>query len=220
MARLQFEKTGNAIWISHLDLMRLFQRAFKRAGLPLTHTQGYNPRPSVSIALPLSVGIESCCELLDFELDGDRTFTATEIKERLNNALVEGVRVLEVYEDSRKIRDLALLSCQVQLEYDAGVTEEYVNAISELFKREMLLVPKKSKNGPTEQDIIPLIKELSVAVPDSNTIMIEAVICCQNPSLSPAQLPAAIEKYLPDMKPDFAKCRRVQLMDAQQKNFR
>ena len=62
MPRLCFEKTGNAVWISHLDLMRVFQRAFKRAGLPLTHTQGFNPRPSVSIALPLSVGIESVCE--------------------------------------------------------------------------------------------------------------------------------------------------------------
>ena len=69
MARLLFEKTGRAVWISHLDLMRLFQRAFKRSELPLTHTQGFNPRPSVSIALPLSVGVESYCELLVFDLD-------------------------------------------------------------------------------------------------------------------------------------------------------
>ena len=52
MLRALFQKTGNAVYISHLDLMRLFQRSFKRAGLPLTHTQGFNPRPSVSIALP------------------------------------------------------------------------------------------------------------------------------------------------------------------------
>ena len=64
MPRALFQKTGNAVYISHLDLMRLFQRAFKRAELPLTHTQGFNPRPSVSIALPLSVGVESRCELL------------------------------------------------------------------------------------------------------------------------------------------------------------
>ena len=49
MPRALFEKTGNARYISHLDLMRVFQRAFKRAGLPLTHTQGFNPRASVSI---------------------------------------------------------------------------------------------------------------------------------------------------------------------------
>ena len=57
MPRLLFEKKGSAVWISHLDLMRLFQRAFKRADLALKHTQGFNPRPSVSIALPLSVGV-------------------------------------------------------------------------------------------------------------------------------------------------------------------
>jgi len=220
MARLLFEKTGNAIWISHLDLMRLFQRAFKRAGLPLTHTQGYNPRPSVSIALPLSVGIESSCELLDFQLDGDSKFTCDEIKSRINAALVNGVRVLDVYKSSRKIRDLALLSCQVLLEYDEGVPNGCVDAIQELFMRENLTVPKKSKNGPTEQDIIPMIKELSACVIDRNTVMIDAVICCQNPSLSPAQLAAAVEKYLPDMKPNYAKCRRTELYDAQRTIFR
>ena len=220
MARLLFEKTGNAIWISHLDLMRLFQRAFKRAGLPLTHTQGYNPRPSVSIALPLSVGIESCCELLDFDLDGDTKFTCEEIQDRLNAALVAGVRVLDVYEDGRKIRDLALLSCQVMLEYDAGVPAGCVDAIRELFARESVLVPKKSKNGPTEQDIIPMIQELNVVETDGNTVVLEAVICCQNPSLSPVQLSAAVEKYIPDMKPDFAKSRRIELFDAKKKIFR
>ena len=96
MPRLLFEKKGNAIWISHLDLMRVFQRSFKRAGLPLTHTQGFNPRPSVSIALPLSVGIESSCELLDFDLDGE-PIPEEEIKRRLNEKLVEGGRVLDVY---------------------------------------------------------------------------------------------------------------------------
>ena len=63
MNRLLFEKTGNGVWISHLDLMRLFQRVFKRAGLPLKHSQGYSPRPYVSVVLPLSVGVESVCEL-------------------------------------------------------------------------------------------------------------------------------------------------------------
>lgn len=220
MARLLFEKTGNAIWISHLDLMRLFQRAFKRAGLPLTHTQGYNPRPSVSIALPLSVGIESCCELLDFDLDGETTLSCEEIKNRLNTALVDGVRVLDVYENGRKIRDLALLRCQVQLEYDNGIPKGCPDAISELFRRESLVVFKKSKNGPTEQDIIPMIKELSVVAADGNTVIVDAIVCCQSPSLSPAQLAAAVEKFLPDMKPDFAKSRRIELLDAQGKIFR
>ena len=102
MPRALFEKTGNAVWMSHLDLMRLFQRAFKRASLSLTHTQGFNPRPSVSIALPLSVGVESGCELLDFDLDG-QDVPNEEICARLNAALVDGVKVLRVYDDGRKM---------------------------------------------------------------------------------------------------------------------
>ena len=108
MLRLLFEKKGRSVWISHLDLMRLFQRAFKRAGLPLTHTQGFNPRPSVSIALPLSVGVESQCELLDFELE-TCDMSTSEIRDKLNEGLVAGVRVLDVYKDGRKIRDLCYL---------------------------------------------------------------------------------------------------------------
>ena len=103
MPRALFEKTGMAAYISHLDLMRLFQRAFKRAGLPLTHTQGYNPRPSVSIALPLSLGVESVCELLDFDLETDGV-SCEEIRDRLNQCLTEGVRVLDVYDNGAKIK--------------------------------------------------------------------------------------------------------------------
>lgn len=103
MLRALFQKTGNAVYLSHLDLMRLFQRSFKRAGLPLTHTQGFNPRPSVSIALPLSLGVESRCELLDFELETD-AFSCDEICTRLNQALVEGVHVLSVYAGGGKSR--------------------------------------------------------------------------------------------------------------------
>ena len=110
MPRALFEKTGNAVWISHLDLMRVFQRAFKRAGLPLTHTQGFNPRPSVSIALPLSVGVESKCELLDFDLEGEPV-PCEEICRRLNQSLVDGVLVREVYDDGAKIKHLAFLDC-------------------------------------------------------------------------------------------------------------
>ena len=95
MLRLLFEKKGNAIWISHLDLMRLFQRAFKRAELELVHTKGFNPRPSVSIALPLSVGVESSCELLDFDLEGEIP-SFEEIRARLNRSLIPGVAVKEV----------------------------------------------------------------------------------------------------------------------------
>lgn len=219
MPRLLFEKTGSAIFISHLDLMRLFQRAFKRAGLPLTHTQGFNPRPSVSIALPLSVGVESKCELLDFDLYGEK-IPNSEIRNRLNTALVDGVNVLDVYDNGSKIKNLALLECVVTLEYDAGIPENAKSKIEALFAQHEVIVEKKSKNGIKEENIIPMIRRLSLSPFDAYTLELHALICCQNPTLNPMQLAAAIEKYLPDCKPDFVRCRRVEIYDTNETVFR
>ena len=219
MPRALFEKKGNAIWMSHLDLMRVFQRSFKRAGLPLTHSGGFTPRPQVSIALPLSVGVESQCELLDFDLDGQMP-DLDEIRDRLNQALVPGVTVLNVYNDGRKIRDLALLECQVVLEYDSGVPADAQAAINALFARESLILEKRSKNGITQQDIIPMIRRLAVHTQDSNTLILQALICCQNPALNPGQLTAAIEKELPAFQPDFAKICRLEVFDNNETIFR
>ena len=219
MLRLLFEKKGNAVWISHLVLMRLFQRAFKRAGFSLTHTKGFNPRPSVSIALPLSVGIESCCELLDFELE-DANATCDEIKEKLNDALIDGVRVLKVYADGRKLKELAYLRCNLRLEYDRGVPEDAASQIQMLLDRDEVVVPKKSKNGIQDQNIIPMIKSWTVACDQSNVITIQATVCCQNPSLNPMQLVAAVEKHLPHLAPDFSTCCRQEIYDHNEEIFR
>ena len=220
MPRLLFEKKGNAIWISHLDLMRLFQRAFKRAGLPLTHTQGFNPRPSVSIALPLSVGVESNCELLDFDLDGEMV-ACEEIMDRLNAALVSGVSVLKVYDDGKKIKHLTYLDCVVTLEYDLGVEENCITELRELFSSEEVLVEKKTKNnGIQDQNIIPMIKRLDIVQTDDCTVEMRGLVCCQNPTLNPMQLVAAIRRHLPALAPDFAKCCRVEIYDTDEMIFR
>lgn len=219
MPRVLFVKSGNAIFISHLDLMRLFQRAFKRAGLPLKHSQGFSPRPFVAIALPLSVGVESKCELLDFELDGQNV-PCDEIARRLNKSLVDGVVVREVYENGMKIKHLAYLSCVVTLEYDRGIPENAAEQIAALFRRENLTVEKKGKNGISQQDIIPMIKKLNVVTADAHTLELHALVCCQNPSLNPMQLVAAIDDYLPELTPDFAKCRREEIFEGDETIFR
>ena len=219
MLRALFEKNGNAAYISHLDLMRLFQRAFKRAGLSLTHTKGYNPRPSVSIALPLSLGVESCCELLDFELEGE-TVSFDEIKNRLNASLTDGVRILDVYDNGAKLKHLAFLSCLVTMEYDAGIPNAAVERIRELFRSEELVVEKKGKNGITEQNIVPMIQEILVEEKNETELCLKAVICCQNPTLNPAQLTAAIEKYLPELKPDFVRICRQEIYNTERELFR
>lgn len=218
MPRALFEKTGNAVYISHLDLMRLFQRSFKRSRLQLTHTKGYNPRPSVSIALPLSLGVESHCELLDFELEGEG-ISCNEIKERLNSALTDGIRVLDVYEGGAKLKELAFLSCCITMEYDAGIPELAKEKIIALFGSPEIIVEKKGKNGVTEQNIAPMIQSLSVEE-SSNELLLRARICCQNPSLNPAQLVAAVAKYLPELAPDFSRICRTEIYNTKQEIFR
>jgi len=169
--------------------------------------------------LPLSVGIESACELLDFEIEGEPV-SNEEICLRLNSALVAGVKVLSVYETGKKLKELAYLDCSVRMEYDSGVGETIVEEIRQLFAVESLLVTKKSKNGPIEQDIIPMVKRISVSAMDQNTVEINALICCQNPSLNPAQLVSTVEKYLPHRKPDHAVCIRNEIYDTKEKIFR
>ncbi len=210
MNRILFEKTGRGVWISHLDLMRLFQRTFKRGGMNLKHTQGFNPRAMVSIALPLSVGVESRCEILDFELV-DQQLPFAEIKERLNRTMPDGVRVLEVYDSPKKIKELTHLDCTLTLEYDNGVGHDAVAKIKELFSQEEVLVTKKSKNGPTEQNIIPMIQTMEVEQISQQEIEIRARICAQNPSLNPSQIVAAIEGYCDDAKPNFSHIRREEV---------
>lgn len=218
MPRALFEKTGNARYISHLDLMRLFQRAFKRARLPLTHTQGFNPRPSVSIALPLSLGVESRCELLDFDLEVP--LDCGEIREKLNASLVEGVYVREVYEQGEKIKNLALLQSRLVLEYDRQIPNDITEQLQNLFSRPELIVEKKGKNGMTQQDIIPMIRKLKLNRISEWEVEMIALHCCQNPALNPMQLSAAIVKYLPALSPDYVRCIRQEIFNADKTIFR
>lgn len=218
MPRALFEKVGTARFISHLDLMRLFQRAFKRAGLPLTHTQGFNPRPSVSIALPLSLGAESHCELLDFDLESP--VPLEDIRNRLNAALIDGIQVREVYDNGAKIKYLALLQSRLTLEYDGGIPAGAEAAIGQLFARETLVLEKKNRNGVTQQDIIPMIRNLEISRISEGELRLDVLHCCQNPSLNPMQLGAAIEKYLPELAPDYIRVCREEIYTEDKTVFR
>lgn len=218
MPRALFEKLDNARFISHLDLMRLFQRAFKRAGLPLTHTQGFNPRPSVSIALPLSLGAESHCELLDFDLESP--VPLEDIRNRLNAALIDGIRVREVYDNGAKIKYLALLQSRLTLEYDGGIPAGAESAIGQLFAQETLVLEKKNRNGVTQQDIIPMIRNLEISRISEGELRLDVLHCCQNPSLNPMQLGAAIEKYLPELTPDYIRVCREEIYTEDKTVFR
>lgn len=214
MSRLLFSKTGRAKYISHLDLMRTFQRAFQRADLTIKHTEGFNPHPFISILLPLSLGFSSQCEILEFQLLED--IAPGEVPARLNAVLPEGIAVERCYEGGRKAKELALVDYQITLEYDNGVPAGAADAWKEMLGRERLEVAKKSKKsktGETIVDIIPLVKSFSITE-ESGKIVLDAVICAQNPGLNPQLLMTALEREYPNLAPDFVAYHRKTVMDA------
>ena len=102
--RLLFIKEAQASYISHLDLLRTFQRAFPRTELDIKHSQGYHPHPIISIVLPLPVGQSSDCELLDFEVTQDTDGRG--IAEKLNTGMLF-TRPALVIQKRTKRKDLA-----------------------------------------------------------------------------------------------------------------
>lgn len=216
MPRLVFEKTGDSVWISHLDLMRVFQRAFRRAGLLLKHSQGFTPRAIVSIALPLSVGTESQCELLDYELEQEAAVTP----ELLNEKLPDGIRVLEIVEQGRKIKELATLRAQVRLYYDNGASQHLVDALTSFFERDTIVMKKHSRKGETETDLRPMLLEKSLRLAGETCVEMEVLVCAQNPSLNPQLLVNALTVYAPELAPDHSTVRRLEIYDASGTVFR
>lgn len=219
MNRLLFEKTGRAIYISHLDTMAMFPRIFLRAGLHVKFTQGMSPHAYVSIALPLSVGMSSQCEILDFTLE-EEGVELSSLPRLLNPCFPAGIRVLEAYDSPEKIKSLRYLRCQVHLEYDDGAADETADKLRELFSRETVLVEKKTKKGVAETDIRPMIESMEVQRLSPQELCLETVICAQNPSLNPQYLTKAIARYLPECTPDFSWAHRVEVYDEAMRVFR
>lgn len=214
MNRLLYCKSGTAIYISHLDLMRTFQRAFLRAGLMVRHTEGFNPHAFISIALPLSVGCSSVCELLDFELIGGDLLS---VPEKLNTVLPDGIKALSAYEASRKIKELSFLKCRAELIYDSALPD--INEIESLFEKPEIIINKKSKSGVKPIDLRPHIKNVVITETGAKQIDVEAVVTVREPSLGPGDLLSAVETQ-ENLKTDFARLSRIEIFDENMQVFR
>lgn len=147
--RIFFSKTGRAVYISHLDLYRLFQRAVKRCKLPVWETQGFNPHVYITFALPLALGTEGVCESLDTRLTEELTFD--EVRERLNAVLPGGIRVLDVAEPVYKNTDIEKSEYEIEISCDEA-------KLTEFFAQEKIITEKKTKRGIAEIDLKPVIE--------------------------------------------------------------
>lgn len=215
--RLRFEKTGRAIYVSHLDLMQTMQRAFARADYDLKYSEGFNPHPQISVLLPLSVGAASRCELMDFKLKSD--VALAELPRRLTAALPEGIVVTDCYESQRKVAQLKYLRIQGVFEYDDRDPAAMAEKLRSFFDTPELIITKKTKRGFGEADIKPAIREIVFAAADQ-AVTIEAVISAQEPTLNPELLAEALRQKAPALAPDFARFTRIETYDANMEIYR
>lgn len=215
--RMCFSKTGRAVYISHLDLMRTITRAFLRAECRLKYSEGFNPHPNISIALPLSVGCESMCEIMDFKMLED--MPCDEIKSRLSTQLPEGIEVIEVYEPERKVKEIKWLRVSGVFEYDERDATVMAEKLNEFYSADSVVITKKTKRGVGQSDIRPAIKEISFWQSGSDVQML-AVISAQEPTLNPELIADALRQLAPDIAPDFAKFKRLEIFDENMEHFR
>lgn len=218
--RLLFAKTGRACYISHLDLMRTFPRAFLRAGLDVKQTEGFNQHSFVSIALPLSLGYESCCEILEFELLSP--VPLDEVPGRMNAVLPEGIEVLKCYESEVPVKQIGWLDWQCRLSFDSGVPEGAKEQFLALYQTDSLVIQKpskKSKKGYTELDLIPLIHSMELTEWEGG-LMLHAVLAAQNPGLNPDIVVSTAKERCPLFQPDFAEYRRCEVLNGNFEVFR
>lgn len=215
--RLRFTKSGKAVYISHLDLMRTMQRSFLRAGYPLKYSEGFNPHAQISILLPLSVGVSSRCELMDFALTAEAGLE--EMPARLTAAMPAGIRALEVYTGGRKLKELKWLRVSGVFEYDGRDAETMRRAMEDFFARDSIVIMKKTKRGEGESDIAPAVREIAFAAGEG-AVTVDAVISAQDPTLNPDNLTAALRQLAPGLAPDFARFERVEVFDEKMEIFR
>ncbi len=206
--RMLFAKTGRAVYISHLDLMRTITRAFLRAECRLKYSEGFNPHPNISIALPLSVGCESVCEILDFKMLED--MPCEEIKSRISDQFPEGIEVIDVYEMQRKVKEIKWLRISGVFEYDERDAAQMAEKLNEFYAAESIVITKKTKRGMGESDIRPAIKEISFES-SGRDVILSAVISAQEPTLNPELIVDALRQLAPEYAPDFAKFRRLEI---------
>lgn len=217
--RLVFSKSKQARYISHLDLMRTFQRAFNRAGIGIRHTEGFNPHPFVSIALPLSVGFSSDCEILEFGLASGATHE--DLPEKLTAAMPEGIEISHCYSSEIKLKHLIYVDYRITLDYDGGVPEGAVVAWQDFLAEKSCVIQKKSKkarSGFTEIDIMPMIHGVTFDVKEK-CLTLNALLTAQNPGLNPNLMVSAFSGKYSAFTPNFVQCHRVRVLDKEKKVF-
>jgi len=180
LIRVKYKKEDEMIFISHLDLQRLLQRAFRRAKINLSYSEGFNPHPKMSYGNALALGVESQGEYVDIEIEDD--IEVDEFLERINNQLPEGIKFIKGQEIDPKTPSLSSVIVYGEyifnIDLDTPLSKEFVKSrVLNFVKSEEIIVAKTNKKGrKVEVDIRPLIKNFDLVSLDDKKVTFESTI--------------------------------------------
>jgi len=199
--RLKFTKGNEVKYISHLDLMRVFQRAIRRTGVPVSFSAGFNPHQEISFGAPLSLGITSNAEYVDIKLA--KVMEPEEIKQRLNASLPEGIRILDGVElgDSPKSAMSVVSHARYMISFNLedvlpGVIDKSIEAF--MTKDSIKIMKEQPKKGfeLKEIDIRPMIISMKLHESKGSVHIIECLLLSgSRGNLKPELLMSAFREY-------------------------
>lgn len=162
--RIKFSKLGVMKFIGHLDIMRYFQKAMRRANIPIAYSAGFSPHQIMSFASPLGVGLTSNGEYMDIELTAP--ISSKEAIYRLNEQMSEGMQILSFLElpDNAKnaMSSVAAADYTVMFRKEKEPSMDWKSKLEEFYKRETIPVTKQTKKNEIEMDLKEFIYSLSV----------------------------------------------------------
>ena len=209
--RLRFSKTEQAKYISHLDTNRVFSRAFARAKINLWFTEGFNPHPYMSFSLPLSLGVESMCENVDIRILDD--ISDEDVKERMNDALPQGIRVVDVYEDFMDSHDIMYSDYVYKFEFTDNETA--LEKIKAVLDGDEILAQKKGKKGKRrilkETNIKEFIVSYNISIRGEDIVLNTRLLAGPDKNLNPSLLFDTIIRLI-DMDYEWKSISRIRLL--------
>lgn len=161
--RVKFSKTGSMKFIGHLDIMRYFQKAIRRAEIDIAFSGGFSPHMIMSFAAPLGVGITSSGEYFDMEVNS--TYSSEESLRRLNEVMVEGIEVLSYRKvpEGKASKAMSLVAAAdylVTFRPGKEPVQDWKTKLAEFYSQDSITVWKKTKKSEKEMDIRPFIYQL------------------------------------------------------------
>ena len=188
--RVRFEKSGAMLYISHLDLAKTLAQVIRRAGIPVWYSEGFNPKPRLVFASPLSVGCGGLSEVLDFKITEE--MTDEEIEKRLSRNVPPGITIHRVYTQKNKLNLIKWAENEITF-INSDVNGDLPSKIEDLFTRPVILM-KRSKSGEKETDISLLVKKISAEV-SGDRLTVTAVTEADSAAyLNPEYVASAIDR--------------------------